>query len=172
MRTLLGVGMAERLTTGADHHCVILNLGDRMPRSAVGYELWDTVADAARRLTDAGYEVERRSDIAPGTPDVLVLTEPTTGVALHLFEGQQPSGATGCSPLPPTKLGHVAAFTPQLGQLQSFTKIYWASSGPTPSGTFSFSCGVTPIITSRTSWRAHAKPVCTTSLTRCATQTI
>ena len=108
------------LTTGVDHHCVILNQGDRMPRSAVGYELWDTVADAQRRLTDAGYDVEHRSDIAPGTPDVLVLTEPTTGVALHLFEGQQPSGATNRAPLPPTKLGHVAAFTPELEQLQSF----------------------------------------------------
>ena len=36
----------------------------------------------------AGYEVERRSDIGPGTPDalVLVLVEPDPGVPLRLIE--------------------------------------------------------------------------------------
>lgn len=108
------------LTTGADHHCVVLRQGDRKPRSVVGYEVWGSLDDAARRLAEAGYEVQRRSDIAPGTPDVLVMSEPSTTAELHLFEGQQPSGFDGRPPLRPTKLGHVAAFTTELDRMQAF----------------------------------------------------
>ena len=108
------------LTTGFDHHSVVISRGDTRARSAVGYEVWGSVADAERRLREAGYEVERRSDIGPGTPEVLVLTEPSTGVPLHLYEGQDASGVDGYTPLRPTKLGHVAAFTPGLASLQKF----------------------------------------------------
>ncbi|WP_237737179.1 VOC family protein [Rhodococcus sp. 21391] len=71
-------------------------------------------------MKDAGYEAQRRSDIAPGTPDVVVMTEPGTGIELHLIEGQDPSGVDGRAPLRPTKLGHVAAFTPELERMQNF----------------------------------------------------
>lgn len=108
------------LTTGSDHHCVVIRKGDSKPRSTVGYEVWGSLDDSYRRLREAGYEVERRSDIAPGTPDVVVLKEPSTGTDLHLFEGQAPSGIDGRAMLRPTKLGHVAAFTTQLDAMQSF----------------------------------------------------
>ncbi|MFC8385008.1 VOC family protein [Nocardia sp. NPDC057272] len=108
------------ITTGSDHHCVVLTKGDSAARTNVGYEIWEELGDAQRRLRDAGYDVERRSDIAPGTPDVLVLTEPTTGIDLHLFADQDLVGATEYTPLRPTKLGHVAAFTPELDPLQKF----------------------------------------------------
>jgi catechol-2,3-dioxygenase len=108
------------LTTGFDHHSVVLTQGDARARSAVGYEVWGALSDAERRLRDAGYDVERRSDISPGTPDVLILTEPATGVPLHLYESQDPSGVAGYPPLRPTKLGHVAAFTSELASLQKF----------------------------------------------------
>jgi hypothetical protein len=45
-------------------------------RSVVGYEIWEDLDHAQRRLGDAGYDVQRRSDIGPGTPDVLVLMSP------------------------------------------------------------------------------------------------
>ena len=108
------------LTTSFDHHCVVLTRGGTKGRSTVGYEIWEPLGDAQRRLRDAGYQVERRSDIAPGTPDVLVLEEPGTGVPLHLFSVQDPSGVKGYPPLRPTKLGHVAAFVGELAPMQKF----------------------------------------------------
>lgn len=108
------------LTTGTDHHCVILTRGDRKARAAVGYELWEDLDDAQRRLKEAGYETQRRSDIGPGTPDVLVLEEPGTGTPLHLITSQDPTGVAGYTPLRPTKLGHVAAYTSALGPMQDF----------------------------------------------------
>lgn len=108
------------LTTGTDHHCVVVTRGEAMARQVVGYELWEDLDSAQQRLTDAGYVVKRRSDIGPGTPDVLVLEEPGTGTALHLMTSQDPSGGDTPTPLRPTKLGHVAAYTPELAPMQAF----------------------------------------------------
>ena len=108
------------LTTGFDHHCIVIERGDRKPRAAVGYELWQDLDDARLLLEAAGHEVDRRSDIAPSTPDVLVLSEPQTAVPLHLYQAQAGSGVTGYAPLRPTKLGHLAAFTPDLTRMRSF----------------------------------------------------
>jgi len=108
------------LTTGPDHHCIVIDKGDRQARSIVGFEIWQSLVDAERRLKDAGYRVERRSDIGPGTPDVVVLQEPLTGVSLQLIAGQDASGVQGYPPLRPIKLGHVAAFTPELEPMQDF----------------------------------------------------
>ena len=108
------------LTTSFDHHSVVLTRGGTKGRSVVGYEIREELDDAERRLRDAGYEVARRKDIAPGTPDVLVLEEPVSGVPLHLFTAQDPSGVDGYTPLRPTKLGHVAAFTADLAAMQDF----------------------------------------------------
>jgi catechol 2,3-dioxygenase-like lactoylglutathione lyase family enzyme len=108
------------LTTGFDHHCVVLKRGEAGGRTTVGYEVADSLSDAQRRIRAAGYEVSRRSDIAPSTPDVLVLEEPGTGVPLHLYETQSSSGVTPVAGPRPTKLGHVAAFSPSLNQIQGF----------------------------------------------------
>ncbi len=108
------------LTTGPDHHCIVIDKGDQQARSIVGFEIWQSLTDAERRLKDAGYRVERRSDIGPGTPDVVVMQEPLTGVSLQLIAGQDSSGVQGYPPLRPIKLGHVAAFTPQLKPMQDF----------------------------------------------------
>ena len=108
------------LTTGFDHHCVVLTAGPGNGRTAIGYEIWEPLDDAERRLREAGYETQRRSDIGPGTPDVLVLAEPSTGTPLHLITAQDPSGVRELTPLRPIKLGHVAAFTPALEPMQKF----------------------------------------------------
>ncbi len=108
------------LTTGTDHHCVVVTRGDTRARAVVGYEIWEDLDSAQQRLTEAGYETQRRSDIGPGTPDVLVLDEPGTGTPLHLMTAQDPSGVGDYPPLRPTKLGHVAAYTPALDPMQSF----------------------------------------------------
>lgn len=108
------------LTTGTDHHCVVLKQGQARGRTAVGYEVWEDLDAAQRRLKEAGYDSERRSDIGPGTPDVLVVDEAETGTPLHLITTQDPSGVEGYTPLRPTKLGHVASFTPSLKGMQDF----------------------------------------------------
>lgn len=108
------------LTTGFDHHCVVVEQAPAQARSSVGFEVAGPLDRAATRLRAAGLTVERRSDVAPSTPDVLVLTEPGTGTPLHLFEGQSASGVAGYTPLRPTKLGHVASFIPALGPVQDF----------------------------------------------------
>ena len=51
---------------------------------------------------------------------MLVLNEPGTGIPLHLYESQSPSGVVPVSSPRPTKLGHVAAFSPSLEQIQGF----------------------------------------------------
>ena len=109
------------LTPSFDHHAIVVRKGQMKPRTTVGWEIFEDVSDAQRRLTDAGYAVERRSDIAPSTPDVLILDEPMTGAKLHLYDQQARSGVgAGDSVLRPTKLGHVASFVPQLPVMQEF----------------------------------------------------
>ncbi|MFJ9587898.1 VOC family protein [Streptomyces acidicola] len=109
------------LTTGADHHCVIIDKAEvARGRSIVGYEIRENLDDAQRRLKEAGIHGERRTDIGPGTPDVLVLTEPETGATLHLYEDQQPSGVEPTFDHRPSKLGHVAAYTTSTGNMRSF----------------------------------------------------
>ncbi|RTL66145.1 MAG: glyoxalase [Pseudonocardiaceae bacterium] len=109
------------LNTGIDHHSVVIRKGDTEARSAVGYEIAGTVDDAHKRLANAGYDVSRRSDVAPSTPDVLVLAEPGTDVPLHLYAEQERSATAEVGPAyRPTKLGHVAAFSPSLGEIQGF----------------------------------------------------
>ena len=115
-----GASEGAFLTTGTDHHCVVVTRGDTRARAVVGYEIWEDLDSAQQRLKEAGYETQRRSDIGPGTPDVLVLEEPSTGTPLHLMTAQDPSGVGDYPPLRPTKLGHVAAFTPALDPMQAF----------------------------------------------------
>ena len=110
------------LTPSFDHHSVVLRASkEQRARTVVGYEIAEDLADAERRIREAGYEVERRSDIAPSTPDVLVVAEPLTGTLLHLYDQQSRSGVgPDDSILRPTKLGHIAAFTPDLAPTQDF----------------------------------------------------
>lgn len=109
------------LTPGFDHHAVVIRKAESaQARTAVGYEIFESVEDAERRLRDAGYEVERRSDFAPHTPGLVIVKEPLTGTPIHLYDGQSSSGIDSYTPLRPTKLGHIAAFVPDLAPLQSF----------------------------------------------------
>lgn len=125
--TVLGFHVEERspdeayLTTDFDHHSVVVRKGGTAARSTVGYRLTGSLDDAHKRLAGAGLEVSRRSDVAPSTPDVLVLAEPGSGVPLHLYDAQSTSGNPGPGPAHrPTKLGHVAAFVPSLDEIQGF----------------------------------------------------
>lgn len=109
------------LTTGPDHHCVVIDKAEAVDaRSTVGYEIHESLDDAERRLKEAGLVGERRTDIGPGTPDVLVLEEPATGASLHFYTEQTGSGVAPTFDQRPSKLGHVAAFTPSTEKMRSF----------------------------------------------------
>jgi len=109
------------LTPDFEHHAVVIRQAEEtQARSAVGYQIRESVGDAERRLRAAGYEVDRRSGFAPYTPELLVVNEPLTGTPIHLYDEQAGSGVDGYTPLRPTKLGHIAAFVPELAPLQSF----------------------------------------------------
>lgn len=109
------------LTTGADHHCLVINKSDSARgRQVVGYEIKEDLSSAQRRLSAAGLKSERRSDIGPGTPDVLVLTEPGTGSMIHLYQEQEKCGLKPSLDHRPTKLGHAGAYTSDLALTRSF----------------------------------------------------
>ncbi len=161
------------LTTGFDHHCVVITQGDAQGRACVGYEIWEPLAEAQRRLRAAGYEVERRSDIGPGTPDALVLTEPGTGTPLHLFQSQESSGVDGRAVLRPAKLGHVAAFVPRLFPMQAFYQDRcWTTSRTTTTGCTGVQAGTAPATTcspttkTRTATPSNCSPSSTSSTTK------
>ncbi|MFD6061235.1 VOC family protein [Rhodococcus wratislaviensis] len=124
---VLGFALVEEttsqvfLTTGADHHCVTLEKAEvSRGRNVIGYEIRESLDNAQLRLKEAGLASERRTDIGPGTPDVLVIEEPLTGSALHLYEEQSRSGVDSTFDHRPNKLGHVAAYTPSPRDMRSF----------------------------------------------------
>ncbi len=109
------------VTTGGDHHCTVIEKAEEARgRTVVGYEIQESVADAQRRLKEIGIESERRSDIGPGTPDVLVIAEKGTGSTLHLYQEQERSGIDQSFDHRPNKLGHVAAYASDVKLLRSF----------------------------------------------------
>ena len=108
------------LSTTFEHHEIVIRHGGPTARSFAGYQLSDDLADAQRRLKDAGVIAELRSDIGPATPRVLVLAEPSTGVPIHLYDRQSGRDTPSRSTVRPTKLGHIAAFTPDLDGSQQF----------------------------------------------------
>lgn len=109
------------LTTGPDHHCVVIDKAEiAAGRTVVGYEIRETVDEAEKRLKEVGLAGQRRSDIGPGTPDVLVLDEPATGGVLHLYSEQDASGVAQSFDHRPSKLGHVAAYTPSTARMRAF----------------------------------------------------
>src|SRR5579871_6427218 len=113
-------GDAAYLTTGPDHHCVVVRGGDANGRARLGFELHGTLADAQRRLQAAGIACGHASDPEPGIAAWLTLVEPGSGTPLTLFEGQRPSGAANAIGVRPTKLGHVASYVPDLLEIQRF----------------------------------------------------
>jgi catechol-2,3-dioxygenase len=114
-------GTSAYLTTGADHHCVVVEEGPSPDgRAGLGFEITGSLDTAAGRLQALGVPAERRSDPEPGIADALVLEEPWSGIPLMLFERQAHSGVANAIALRPTKLGHVASYVPDLASAQSF----------------------------------------------------
>lgn len=110
------------LTTDFRHHSIVVVQAEQpRARSVLGLRVAEDLDSAERRLRDAGHEVLRKSDTAPSTPAVLELLEPHTGTPIQLFDAASGShDALPDSHVRPNKLGHVAAFTPDLQCTQDF----------------------------------------------------
>lgn len=111
---------AAYLTTGPDHHCVVVTGGESHGRARLGFEVHGTLDDAEKGLREHGLEAERRSDPEPGIAEALTIVEPDTGVPVHLYGEQSNSGVTTALGVRPTKLGHVASYTRDLPEAQRF----------------------------------------------------
>ncbi len=122
----LGFSVTERshtsvyLTTGGDHHCVVIEQGEADGRAALGFEVAGELQAVQQSLHGAGLESEVRHDEQPGVPTSLVLNEYGTGTPLHLYSSQKTSGAPASLGIRPTKLGHVASYVEDLEGTQSF----------------------------------------------------
>ena len=122
----LGLVVVERsdsqtfLTTGVDHHCVVVTKGEADGRAALGFEILGTLDDAARDLRTVGVETELRSDPQPGMKAALVLSEHETKTPIYLYESQAIVGVPTALGIRPTKLGHVASYVQDLEGLQTF----------------------------------------------------
>lgn len=123
---VLGLAPVDRqgdrayLTTGPDHHSLVIASGDPHGRAELGFQVHGELADVQRRLDEAGIASERRSDPDAGVGDAVVLTEPLTGAPVVLYERQASSGVESVLGPRPTKLGHVAGYVPELGPLRTF----------------------------------------------------
>jgi catechol-2,3-dioxygenase len=113
-------GSATYLTTGVDHHCVIVRQGEPNGRAAIGFEVAGSLTEVQRDLKKLGVDAELRSDPQPEIRAALALPEPETATPIYLYQGQEPSGVPNSFGIRPTKLGHIASYVEDLEGAQSF----------------------------------------------------
>ncbi len=81
-------GSATYLTTGVDHHCVIVQQGERDGRAAVGFEVAGSLTDVQRDLKKLGVDAQLRTDPQPMIRAALTLPEPETQTPIYLYQSQ------------------------------------------------------------------------------------
>ena len=113
-------GSTAYLTTGPDHHCLIVSEGEPLGRASIGLALAGSIEDAERALTGAGVEVTRGSDPQPGISEALVIAEVGTGTPITLYETMGGGGSNTILGPRPTKLGHVASFAPSVSDTRTW----------------------------------------------------
>jgi catechol-2,3-dioxygenase len=115
-----GSDQASYLTLGPDHHAVAIERGSAHGRSRLGLQLHGGLDTARAQLKEAGVAAEHRSDPEPGVAEDLVIEEPGTCTPIHLVESFGTSGVETSLGTTPTKLGHVAAYVPDVAAAQAF----------------------------------------------------
>ncbi|MGT2427425.1 VOC family protein [Amnibacterium kyonggiense] len=122
----LGLVVAERaassayLTTGAEHHCIVIEQGRADGRAALGFSVSADLGEVQAALSAAGVGAELRHDEQPGIGASLVIAEPGTGTPLSLYEQQEQTGGAASLGVRPSKLGHVASYVEDLERAQAF----------------------------------------------------
>jgi catechol-2,3-dioxygenase len=113
-------GTTAYLSTGPEHHCVVLTEGEADGRARLGFELAAPLADVAQALDAAGVAAQRRTDPEPGIAEALVIEEAVTSTPIWLYEDQASTGQPATPGTRPTKLGHIASYSPDLAAQQAF----------------------------------------------------
>jgi catechol-2,3-dioxygenase len=113
-------GPTTYLTCGPDGHCLAISQGEPSGRSGVGYQVGLDLDEVERLLKGQDLIVERRSDMHPDVTDALVIEEPSTGTPLTLYRAMANSAVSSIIGTRPNKLGHVAAFAPEVAGIQAF----------------------------------------------------
>jgi catechol-2,3-dioxygenase len=107
------------LTTGSEHHCVVVAAGDAGVAGSIGFEIVGALDDAQARLKRSGIAAERRSDLGPGIASSLTF-EGVDGQHIVVYESQTASGQESIPGVRPTKLGHVALHVADLAATQMY----------------------------------------------------
>jgi len=121
----LGLAATERsdsavyLTTGSDHHCVVVAKGEPNGRARLGFELGCDLDEATKRLTAARVGNRRLTDPEPGIADAIEIDEAVTGTPIVLYTRQSQSAAT-VNASRPAKLGHLATYVTDLAAVRRF----------------------------------------------------
>lgn len=101
---------AAYLSTGADHHTVVLRKGSTPRCTALGFQLapGTSLRDYAEQVESHGIKTERLTDSQPSIAEALAFHDPK-GTRAEVFVEAQPTNI-GFQPagIVPNKLGHVA----------------------------------------------------------------
>ncbi|MBR3121790.1 MAG: VOC family protein [Oceanobacillus sp.] len=98
------------LSTGLDHHNIILTPSDRSNLQCIGFQLGNQylLHDVKRQLEERGISVQLKSDARPGLPEMLELEDPD-GFIVHLYTDMEtPAPHFKENGIVPNKLGHLA----------------------------------------------------------------
>lgn len=98
------------LSTGLDHHNIILTPSEQSNLQCIGFELGNqfSLHDVKKQLENQGISVQLQSDAQPGLPEILELQDPD-GFQLHLYTNmEKPAPHFKGNGIVPTKLGHLA----------------------------------------------------------------
>lgn len=113
-------GSEVYLTTGPEHHCLVITQGERHGRASIGLALSGTLDDAGEALRAGGIDVQRQTDPRPGVREALMIAEVGSQTPIVLYETMDQVDVPPVLGPRPTKLGHVAAFTPDVAEVRAF----------------------------------------------------
>lgn len=98
------------LSTGMDHHNIILTKSTESELDAVGWQIaeTDSLQNIAKYLKEQGFDAEIKTDAQPGIKELIELTDPS-GHTVHLFQKiEMPGPGYKLDKVAPFKLGHLA----------------------------------------------------------------
>lgn len=98
------------ISSGVDHHNIILKKGDTSILKTMGYQIekTDSLSNVAKYLNSQGIRAELKSDSQPGVKELVELEDPD-GFKIQLFhEIETPVPGYKENGISPFKLGHIA----------------------------------------------------------------
>ena len=128
---VLGASVVEKadgavyFSLGLDHHNIAIRQGDAPGLNAIGLQTDPDVplVDLSRRLRDAGFATNLRTDSRPGVP-VLLEVPDAGGQTFHLFPSiAQPAPGFAVSGIVPLRLGHVALMSTKADEMLRLVKV-------------------------------------------------